>query len=89
MGFTCPKCSSETNRLVIFETPYRYLGCSNCGVLGRKALNPNLGQTVDLYKRKDGTTGRITTGKAWEIDHRRTTPEGVVINSVTKKEAQY
>ena len=85
--FDCPSCGSETPKLVIFTEPKR-LGCPNCGTPKAKFVNVNLGQTVDRYIRKDGSKGRITQGKAWEIDN-RVIREGTVVNRKTGKEAQY
>lgn len=86
--FDCPSCGSKTSKLIIYNDPKK-LGCPSCGTPQSKFHNVNLGQTVDSYTRKDGTKGRITTGKAWEIEHRRLGPDGRAINSKTGKEPQY
>lgn len=85
--FDCPSCGSQTPKLVIYQEP-RKLGCPNCGVPKPIQHNVNLGQTVETYIRNDGSKGRLTTGKAWEINN-RVTRDGTVVNSKTGKEAQY
>lgn len=55
----------------------------------RRQRNVNLGQTVDTYTKSDGSIGKITAGKAWEIENRTITPEGQVVNKKTKRDPQY
>lgn len=88
MSFECPSCKAETNKLVIYEHPKK-LGCPACGVPKSRQGLAGLGQTAQYYTKKDGSQGKITTGKKWELEHRRLTPEGQVINSKTGKDAQY
>lgn len=86
---TCPQCSQETHKLTI---PLGgKLGCPNCNVHVSKPYNVNLGQTADKWIKNDGTVGKITVGKQWEIDNRRISrDDGVtVINHATGKEPQY
>lgn len=87
-NFDCPSCGVKAARLIIFENP-RKLGCDSCGTPKRPATNVNLGQTANYYVKKDGSRGRMTVGKAWEIEHRSLSPDGRVINSKTGKEAQF
>lgn len=88
MSFDCPSCGAKASRLIIYNEPKK-LGCPSCGVPKTRATNVNLNQTAQYYTKKDGSRGRMTTGKAWEIEHRSLSPEGQVINSKTGKEAQY
>ncbi len=48
-------------------------------------------QTVDTYKKSDGSVGKITAGKAWEIENRTISPDDgrSVVNKKTGKPAQY
>ena len=55
----------------------------------RRKINVNLGQTVDTYSKSDGSIGKITVGKAWEIESRTITPEGRVVNKHTGRDPQY
>lgn len=83
----CPQCKKEVNKLTI---PLEgKLGCQDCNGKTKVHFLANLGQTVDVYTRKDGSKGRITTGKDWEMSNRRITSEKVVINRVTGKPTQY
>lgn len=91
--FDCPSCGSKTPRLIIFTDPHK-LGCDSCGIRKPRARNVNLGQVVerwsDVSKKGVERNHKITTGKAWEIEHRTLAEDGkTVINSVTGKEAQY
>jgi len=90
MSFECPSCGAETPKLIIFTEPKK-LGCASCGTPKARPYNVNLGQTVQYYKRRDGGQGKISAGKAWEIEHRTVSKEDgkTVINSKTGKEAQY
>jgi len=88
MSFECPSCGCATSRLIIFNDPKR-LGCDSCGIPKARHSNVNLGQIASYYVKRDGSTGKMTTGKRWEIEHRMTTPEGNVINSKTKRDTQY
>ena len=85
----CPQCKKEVQRLSI---PLGgKLGCVECNGERKVAINPNLGQTVDRYVRKDGTVGKITVGKDWEISQRRISKDDnhTVINQATGKLPQY
>lgn len=86
--FDCPSCGEKAARLVIYTDPKK-LGCPGCGVPKPRTSLAGLGQTAQYYVKKDGSRGKITTGKKWEIEHRTTRPDGSVINSKTGKEAQY
>lgn len=87
--FDCPSCGAQTPKLVIYTEPVKKLGCPNCGTPKSKAFLAGLGNTAQYYTKKDGSRGRMTVGKQWEIINRRTTPEGQVINAKTGKDAQY
>lgn len=99
--FTCHTCGQPCNKLIIpagesgkknFEDGKEKapgLRCENCHTSAKNFTNVNLGQTTDVYTRRDGSKGRITYGKAWEIESRTLSPEGVVINKHTGKETQY
>ena len=84
----CPKCLKEVSKLTI---PLEgKLGCVECNGTPKMNFICDLGQTVDKYPRKDGTTGRITRGKDWELSNRRISPDGVsVYNKATGKPTQY
>lgn len=87
--FTCPLCKQEAKTLTI---PLGgKLGCRSCNVKAPKVFNVNLGQTVDTYVKKDGSKGRITVGKDWEMSNRRISSEDkrIVINKATGRETQY
>ena len=86
--FTCPSCGSETHRLIGYEN---YVGCGACGVPKKRQSNCNLGQTTQNYTRRDGTRGRITVGKEWEMDQRRVSKDDnfTVINKATGTETEY
>ena len=86
--FECPICHKDCNQLVI--PPEGKLSCRACVSVGRKRYNVNLGQVVDTYTRKDGSTGKITVGKQIEIESRVTTPDGRVISKDNGgREARY
>lgn len=84
--YSCPSCWTANK---LWSLKNGKFGCSSCHVPKQNFNNVNLGQTVDSYTKRDGTKGRITTGKAWEIDSRTISPEGVVVNKHTGREAQY
>lgn len=86
--FDCPSCGAKTPKLVIYQDPKK-LGCPNCGNPKGKKFLAGLGSTAQYYVKKDGTQGKMTVGKKWEIDNRRSTPEGQIINAKTGKDAQY
>ena len=88
-AFDCPNCKKPSDKLVIYESPKKFLGCPACGIKKATRYNVHLGQVVDVYPRKDGTTGKITYGKNWEINNRGLSPDGRVINTKTGKDAQY
>lgn len=91
----CPICKTDNvTQLVIPEGGK--LSCRSCAGEQKIRSNPNLGQTVQRWTHIDKTTGReikhrLTSGKEWEISHRRVSQDDpkVVINTFTKKEAQY
>lgn len=81
----CQYCKKPSRQLVIPPEGKRF-GCRQCVYEGKKrpsAYNVNLNQT---FVRDDKT--RLTTGKAWEIEHRTVTPEGQIINSRTGRPTQ-
>lgn len=83
--FECPNCGSETNKLVGCDDEKK-IKCPNCHQI-RKRDMCNLHEIVACTP--DGT-GRVTRGKAWEIDHRVIAEDGMtVVNRVTGQEAQY
>ncbi len=86
--FDCPNCNSKVLKLFIADGTKK-LSCSSCAAPQQKSYNVNLGQTVATFTAADGTKGKLTVGKSWEIEHRRMTPEGVVINTRTGRPAQY
>ena len=89
-GFECPSCGANTPKLVIYEHP-RKLGCPNCGKPKPQSYSVAIGSVVQTYRKKNGSTGRITHGKAWEIENRTISRDDkmTVINKVTGKETQY
>jgi len=90
MPFTCPSCERATAKLVIYTEP-RKLGCPNCGTPKLSHKSVGLSDTVQNYVKYDGTMGKISRGKAWEIMNRRTSRDDnkTIINKVTGKETQY
>jgi len=88
-------CNQEATIVVCYEPLYVRSCDEHYSVLykmflkSRRPRNVNLGQTVDTYVKSDGSIGKITAGKAWEIENRTITPEGNVINKKTKKDPQY
>ncbi len=84
----CPRCNKTVNKLTI---PLEgKLGCVECNGTPKINFICDLGTSVDTYIRKDGTTGKITKGKEWEMSHRRISPDGKeVYNNVTKRDTQY
>ena len=84
MPFTCRACGCKTQRLVASKL-HEDAVCPTC-------CPPTRISPIDLHEvvaqAPDGT-GRVTRGKAWEIDNRRTAPDGTVFNVKTGKEAQY
>lgn len=85
----CPICLKETNKLII--PAEGKMGCRSCVGGYIKLRRCDLGQTVEVYPNKDGKEGRLTTGKAWEIENRSISRDDgkTVINSKTGKPAQY
>lgn len=69
MPFECPSCKAETHKLIGYTDPPR-VGCGNCGTQKPRFSKCNLGQAVDTYVRKDGSIGKITSGKQFEIEDR-------------------
>ena len=88
--FTCPSCNSLTSKLIGYTSPAK-VGCSNCGIPASRFSSCNLGQTADSWVKHDGTRGRITSGKNWEIANRMISKDDgkTPINRVTGKPAQY
>ncbi len=90
--FQCPNCKAEAKRLIApSDRTDGKLFCNACYGPVKKHTNCNLGQTVDSWVKADGSRGRVTVGKKWEIEHRRINPEDKmsVINYATGKESQY
>jgi hypothetical protein len=97
MSHTCsfaPDCKDVAN-IAVLHAPQEVYSCDGhwhkayLWLRNRKHNNANLGQVAQYYVKKNGSRGKITEGKKWEIEHRKLSPEGVVINEKTGKEAQY
>lgn len=86
----CPICHNPTNKLVI-PADGKKLGCRECVGFSKAPTNVNLGQTLDTYTKKDGTKGKITVGKNWELENRRVSMDDgrTIINQVTGKPPEY
>ncbi len=94
MAFECPSCFAETAKLIIYEHPKK-LGCPNCGTPKVKPVSTKIGQTLDKWEHVDKKgivhKHRLTGGKSWEIDNRRTSPDDghTVVNRATGKPTEY
>lgn len=75
----------------IWACDEHYLILYKTYIKNKESKNVNLGQVVQYYKKRDGSRGRITHGKAWEIDNRTVSKQDgkTIINRRTGKEAQY
>lgn len=90
--FTCPRCQEQTKTLSI--PVGGKLGCRTCNSKSPVVYNVNLGQTVDRWEGVDKNGNvhkhKLTTGKAWELDQRRLTPDGKhAYNIKTGRGTQY
>ena len=90
-------CNQEGSIVVTYQ-PIYVASCDECYAAlykmflkSRRKQNCNLGQTVHEYVKKDGSRGRLTAGKDWEIANRTISKDDgkTVINKVTGKPAQY
>lgn len=91
----CLNCENE-GVIPVKYAPEEIWSCDDCWPVlynlvlrSKKKFICDLHNPVDKYVRKDGSTGKITKGKAWEIDNRVVGKEGKVINRLTKRETQY
>ncbi len=90
-----PDCADEANIVICYSPQYvgscdhHYDELYKKFLKQRRNRNVNLHQLVDRWVKPDGSIGKITTGKASEIENRTITPEGEVINKQSKKPAQY
>lgn len=96
--FECNYCKQQVKQLVI-PADKKILACRSCAYpegAPRPTYNVNLGQTVEKWTHIDKKTGneikhKVTTGKQWEIEHRRLSGDDghTVVNYATGKPAQY
>lgn len=91
----CSICGNKAT-IPVRYAPEEIWSCDDCWstaysklLKAKKQYPCDLGSVVDKYPRKDGSVGKITKGKAWEIDNRRTMPDGSIVNQKTGREAQY
>ena len=91
----CSLCGNEANIVVVYS-PEEIWSCDRdykelAKVYLRDNSRARLNKTIESYTRKDGTKGKITSGKAWEIENRRVSRDDgkSVINAKTGKPAQY
>lgn len=89
------ECNQEGSIVICYQ-PLYVLSCDEhykelyrTFLKSRRKWNVNLGQVVDKWVKPDGSIGRITEGKDWEIRNRTITPEGEVVNKVTGKPPEY
>lgn len=97
MSHTCsfaPDCNDVAG-ITVLHAPQEVYSCdahwhkAYAWLRNRKSASTSLGQTVQYYQKKNGSRGKITGGKKWEIEHRKMGPDGFVINEKTGKAAQY
>lgn len=88
-------CNQEGSIVICYQPQYirscdeHYNELYRSFLKQRRKRNVNLHQLVDRWVKPDGSIGKITAGKASEIENRTITPEGEVINKQSKKPAQY
>lgn len=63
----------------------------NLFLKSRRKVNVNLGQVIDKWVKPDGTIGKITVGKDWEIRNRTISNDDgrSVVNKVNGKPPEY
>ena len=90
-------CNQEGSIVVCYQPLYvrscdeHYRELYKSFLKSRRPRNVNLGQTVDTYVKSDGSIGKITAGKAWEIENRTISPDDgrSVVNKKTGKPPEY
>lgn len=94
----CSYCEVDKEHpevFVVLYAPIEIKTCNSCwpvaylDLKSKKRFVCDLNSSVDTYTRKDGSKGKITKGKAWEIENRKTSPEGQIVNRKTGKPTQY